>query len=265
MALRLDPNGVGVGIYQDRGNARREEGDWAGALADYDRAIALQPRRAELYVARGWARLGSGRRVGRQRRPRLPLAQGLARSVQPVHGDAGGPRRPRHTPRGRGAPAARRGRRQPPAPRPGRCRSLHYLRGDIDEADPAPRRRRDPAARRGPRLHRARPAPVRRPRQRPCPTWSTPATTAHRGSIAADVARAAIGRIAPGGSPDRESGVTRRDRARTGEHEIHEIHEKNESQKTPGEPNASHRGPRTDTGASRGEPELLRIAVPESD
>jgi tetratricopeptide (TPR) repeat protein len=60
MALRLDPGGIGVGVYQDRADARREGGDWAGALVDYDRAIALQPRRADLYLARGWARLGSG-------------------------------------------------------------------------------------------------------------------------------------------------------------------------------------------------------------
>jgi tetratricopeptide (TPR) repeat protein len=60
MALRLDPNGVGVSVYQDRGNARRKEGDWSGALSDYDRAITLRPRQAELYVARGWARLASG-------------------------------------------------------------------------------------------------------------------------------------------------------------------------------------------------------------
>lgn len=60
MALRLDPKGAGIGVYQVRADVRREGGDWAGALSDYDRAITLEPRRPELYVARGWARLGSG-------------------------------------------------------------------------------------------------------------------------------------------------------------------------------------------------------------
>jgi tetratricopeptide (TPR) repeat protein len=60
MALRLDPKGAGVGVYQVRADIRREGGDWSGALSDYDRAITLEPRRPELYVARGWARLGSG-------------------------------------------------------------------------------------------------------------------------------------------------------------------------------------------------------------
>lgn len=60
MALRLDPKGMGLSVYQDRGNARRDEGDWSGALADYDRAVELEPKRPELYVVRGWARLASG-------------------------------------------------------------------------------------------------------------------------------------------------------------------------------------------------------------
>lgn len=60
MALKLDPKRMGLAIYPDRGDLRRQEGDWSGALADYDQAIAFQPKRADLYVARGWARLGSG-------------------------------------------------------------------------------------------------------------------------------------------------------------------------------------------------------------
>jgi tetratricopeptide (TPR) repeat protein len=58
MALQLDPKEVG--LYYDRGNARRESGDWRGALADYDRAVVLAPQRADAYVARGWSRLSAG-------------------------------------------------------------------------------------------------------------------------------------------------------------------------------------------------------------
>ena len=58
MALQLDPKEVS--LYYDRGNARRESGDWHGALADYDRAVVLAPRQADAYVARGWSRLSAG-------------------------------------------------------------------------------------------------------------------------------------------------------------------------------------------------------------
>jgi tetratricopeptide (TPR) repeat protein len=58
MAVRLDPKEAGV--YHERANARRESGDWLGALADYDRAVAIDPKRAETYAARGWARLAAG-------------------------------------------------------------------------------------------------------------------------------------------------------------------------------------------------------------
>ena len=37
-----------------------QQGDWLGALADYDRAVVLDPKRAETYVARGWSRLSAG-------------------------------------------------------------------------------------------------------------------------------------------------------------------------------------------------------------
>ena len=58
MALALDPKEVS--LYYDRANARRGGGDWRGAVADYDRAVMLDPRRAETYFARGWARLLAG-------------------------------------------------------------------------------------------------------------------------------------------------------------------------------------------------------------
>ena len=58
MALQLDPKEVS--LYYDRGNARRESGDWRGALADYDRAVVLAPQQADAYVARGWSRLSAG-------------------------------------------------------------------------------------------------------------------------------------------------------------------------------------------------------------
>ena len=57
MALRLDPNEVEL-LY-DRGNTRRQSGDWR-ALADYDRAVVLAPQRPETYFARGWSRFCAG-------------------------------------------------------------------------------------------------------------------------------------------------------------------------------------------------------------
>ena len=58
MALKLDPRQVS--LYYDRGNVKREAGDWRGALADYDQAVTLDPKRAETYFARGWSRFSAG-------------------------------------------------------------------------------------------------------------------------------------------------------------------------------------------------------------
>jgi tetratricopeptide (TPR) repeat protein len=58
MALKLDPKQFS--LYYDRGNVRREAGDLRGALADYDQALALDPKRADAYFARGWSRFSAG-------------------------------------------------------------------------------------------------------------------------------------------------------------------------------------------------------------
>jgi tetratricopeptide (TPR) repeat protein len=55
MAIQVD-RGKENPAY-DRGNSKRERGAWLAALREYDQAIVQQPRRAELYIARGWARL----------------------------------------------------------------------------------------------------------------------------------------------------------------------------------------------------------------
>jgi tetratricopeptide (TPR) repeat protein len=58
MAFPLSPNHANLNY--DRANSMREAGDWRGALGEYDQAIMLEPKRAELYVVRGWARLCTG-------------------------------------------------------------------------------------------------------------------------------------------------------------------------------------------------------------
>lgn len=47
-------------LHYDRANSLRQRGDWRGAIGEYDQAIMLEPKRAELYVVRGWARLCTG-------------------------------------------------------------------------------------------------------------------------------------------------------------------------------------------------------------
>jgi tetratricopeptide (TPR) repeat protein len=58
MAIQMSPKQAS--LHYDRANSLREGGDWRGALSEYDQAIVLEPKRAELYVVRGWARLCTG-------------------------------------------------------------------------------------------------------------------------------------------------------------------------------------------------------------
>lgn len=48
--------------YCDRGNAKRGQGDWAGAVEEFSRALATDPKCAEAYALRGWSRLCAGER-----------------------------------------------------------------------------------------------------------------------------------------------------------------------------------------------------------
>jgi len=58
MAIQLGPSQVN--LHYDRANSLRQSGDWRGALGEYDQAIVLEPKRPDLYVVRGWARLCTG-------------------------------------------------------------------------------------------------------------------------------------------------------------------------------------------------------------
>ncbi len=197
MALRLDPKGVGIGVYQDRGNMRREGGDWAGALSDYDRAIALQPRRAELYVARGWARLGSG----------AEWADNDARAYLALKGwrDAFSPYMAILAILGaRGTPRESEARRlldeaivnQPRGAWPGPV--IRYFRGEIDEntllrSAESSRQQAEAHAFVGLDRLKAGDRAAARPHLEFARDHGSP------GSIAADVARAALARIEAGG------------------------------------------------------------------
>src|SRR5437016_5567595 len=57
-AIALDRNYVVA--YINRGNARDDKGDHDGAIADYDKAIALNPNEATAYYNRGIARRAKG-------------------------------------------------------------------------------------------------------------------------------------------------------------------------------------------------------------
>src|SRR5947209_1204907 len=53
-AIEINPRYAGA--YINRGVARKMKGDFDGAIADYDRAISLNPRLKEAYNNRGLAR-----------------------------------------------------------------------------------------------------------------------------------------------------------------------------------------------------------------
>ncbi len=55
-AIARYPDSVSQAVaYLTRGNARQDQGDLAGALADYDRAIVRHPSYAAAYLCRGRA------------------------------------------------------------------------------------------------------------------------------------------------------------------------------------------------------------------
>ena len=58
LALQSDP--AELELHLEQGNALRSQGDWKGAIAEFDRVIERDPQRAEAYVARGWARFCAG-------------------------------------------------------------------------------------------------------------------------------------------------------------------------------------------------------------
>jgi len=58
LALQSDP--ADLELHVEQGNALRSQGDWKGAIAQFDRVIERDPQRAEAYVARGWARYCAG-------------------------------------------------------------------------------------------------------------------------------------------------------------------------------------------------------------
>ncbi len=60
-AIARYPDNVSQAVaYLTRGNARKDQGDLAGAIADYDRAVARHPSYAAAYLTRGLAHRQAG-------------------------------------------------------------------------------------------------------------------------------------------------------------------------------------------------------------
>ncbi len=57
-AIALDPDGATA--YTNRGRVRANEGDFAAALADYDKAVTLDPENSTVYNNRGFTRIEKG-------------------------------------------------------------------------------------------------------------------------------------------------------------------------------------------------------------
>jgi Flp pilus assembly protein TadD len=53
-----------AGDFFNRGNAEKAKGDLDGVIADYNRAIELDPKNADTYIGRGNARKAKGDKVG---------------------------------------------------------------------------------------------------------------------------------------------------------------------------------------------------------
>jgi tetratricopeptide (TPR) repeat protein len=76
--------------YSNRGNARRANGDLAGAMNDYDQAITLDPRCALAFLNRGIGYLQQGREAEAQRDfdQCLKIAPSLRPELEAVVGEA---------------------------------------------------------------------------------------------------------------------------------------------------------------------------------
>ena len=89
--LALQANPAELDLRVEQGNALLSKGDWKAAIAEFDRGIECDPRRAEAHVARGWARFCAGE-AGAQTDARAYLnLKGWRRATFPLHGSAGIP------------------------------------------------------------------------------------------------------------------------------------------------------------------------------